>query len=342
LKVIECKPISPVSARVTSPSVAAAQVSVGDDKKTVINERTTRGRQFISNVYKKYKALGLLDPDFPEITFPKFRAQLQALQKNLEETFGQSDFTPLSDADDYFEILQDFKTSISDTTSSSSWFNRFIDVDKVFILKKENNRTLTEVWILNEKTRSNSQLVENALGELQKIVTQYKKALQTNQTFGVNGTFTVEKLRYTSQVKTIEQINANKSNDRACVEPNSFVRLINVDDIDWIQTFKARYKREPLNQLEWETLKNTESQLIVTAFQNLLEGQIYPSYTFVFSDGLGQFDDIIDKTFGELEKQKSIVIDKLSAFLSKKNRGSEWFRFQTDNEECNGYYIRIC
>ena len=311
-----------------SPSVAAAQVSVGDDKKTVINERTTRGRQFISNVYKKYKALGLLDPDFPEITFPKFRAQLQALQKNLEETFGQSDFTPLSDADDYFEILQSFKTSISDITSSSSWFNRFIDIDKVFILKRQNNRSLTEVWILNQKTRSDSQLIENALGELQKIVTQYKKALQANQTFGINGTFTVEKLRYTSQIKTIEQVNANKSNDRACVEPNSFVKLINVDDIDWIQTFKARYKREPLDQLEWETLRNTESQLIVAAFQNLLEGQIYPSYTFVFSDGLGQFDDIIDKTFGELEKQKSIVIDKLSAFLSKKIEGPNGLGFK--------------
>jgi len=311
-----------------SPAVAAAQVSVGDDKKTVINNKTTRGRQYIANVYKKYKALGLLAPDFPEITFPEFRAQIQALQKNLEETFGQSDFTPLTNADDYFEILQSFRASITDRASSSSWFNKFIDFDKVFILQETNNRPLTEVWILNQKTRSNSQLIENALSELEKIVTRYKRDLQNNPTFGINGNFEVDKLRYTSQIKTIEQINANKSNDRACVEPNSFVNVISSENIDWIATFKKRYNREPIGDYEWITLKNTESQLFGTILDETLKGQTFPSYTFVFSDNVGQFEEIIDKTFEELGKQKSIIINKLSTFLNKKIEGPNGLGFR--------------
>ena len=327
-----------------SPSISAAQVSVGDDKKTAINVRTTRGRQFISNVYKKYKALGLLDPDFPEVTFPEFRAQLQSLQKNLETTFGQSDFTPLTNADEYFEILQTFRTAITDPTTESSWFRKYIDTDKIFILKQKDNNTgtqdnnqpttqinknfKTQVWILNQQTRSNSQFVENALTELQQIVTKYKTALLKNPTFGVGGTFTVDKVIRTSQIKTIEQIDASKSKDRALVQENSFVKLLNANDIDWIATYEARYKRKPLNEFEWTTLRNEETQLFQTILDEVLKDAKFPNYTFVFSNGVGQFEEIIDKTFGELETQKKAVIEYLSIFLNKKIEGPNGLGFK--------------
>lgn len=307
---------------------AAAQVSVGNDQVTVRNERTTRGRQFISDVYKKYKSLGLLAENFPEVTFPEFRAQLQALQKNLETTFGQTDFSPLTDCEEYFSILEDYRRSIIDITDSSSWVRRFIDPNKVFALKTPDGEPLTYVYIFNQTIRSDSQAGENALGELEKIVTEYETGLSKNKTLGVGGNYKIGNNAPTpSEIKTVQEIDASRSNDKAVVKPNSFVKLITPDAIDWPKTFELRNKRKPTNDLEVTTLQADEQQFFYTILQELSEDVVYPTYAFVF-DGQGQFEDILDRTFEELRQKKEQIVEKMTEFLSKKVEGPNGLGFK--------------
>ena len=201
------------------PAIAAAQISVGGDKTNVKNVRTTKGRQIISDVYKKYKALGLVDENFPEVTFPELRAQLLSLQKNLESSFGQTDFSPLTDCEEYFSVLEDYRRSITDVTDSSSWFRKFIDEKKIFVLKSENGAPQKQAYIFNQTIRSDSQSAENALGELERIVTEYESALAKNKTLGLGGNYKIGNNAPTpSEIKVIQEVDARKSNDKTIVK----------------------------------------------------------------------------------------------------------------------------
>ena len=310
------------------PGSAAAQTSVGDDKTTVREVRTTRGRQFISDVYKKYKALGLIDENFPEITFPELRAQLQALQKNLETTFGQTDFSPLTDCEDYFAILDEYRNSITDTTNPSSWISKSIDPNKVFYLKSTDNSKPTKAYIFNQALRSNNQLAENALGSLQKTVTDFETPLLKNKTLGLDGKYKIGNNAPTpSEIKKIQEIDASKSNDLAIVKSNSFVKPITPDGVDWALTFELRNKRKPVNEAEVTSLQADEQQFFYTILSELDEEVAYPTYVFVF-DGPGQFEDIIDKSLEELDQKKTEIVEKMSEFLSKKIEGPNGLGFK--------------
>jgi hypothetical protein len=101
------------------------------------NVRTTRGYQKIKEVYARYKADQLISPTLPELSFPELRARLEGLEKFLIQSFGQADFTPLSDVDTYFKLVTKFSDDVSSPVEDS-WFRKYVDVDLPFVLLSKN------------------------------------------------------------------------------------------------------------------------------------------------------------------------------------------------------------
>ena len=79
------------------------------------------------------------------------------------------------------------------------------------------------------------------------------------------------------------------------------------DGIDWAATFELRNKRKPTNDLEVTSLQAEEQQFFYTILDNLEEKVTYPTYCFIF-DGPGRYEDIINKSFEELDQKKTQII----------------------------------
>ena len=153
-------------------AVNAALASNGNTTNLTANVRSTKGMEKIKNVYKKYKAEGLIPLDLPELSVPELRIRLFTLEQNLQKGFGQADFTPLSDVNSYSAILTKLRDDVT-STDPTSWFITNIDQSKPFILKSEktSGESIT-TWIYNQKILSDTsnQLAVNAYNQLRKLV----------------------------------------------------------------------------------------------------------------------------------------------------------------------------
>jgi len=309
-------------------SVGAAQTSIGNNLLTTINVKTSRGRDFLKQIYQRYKNGGLLKKDFPELTFAEFLAAIQGLEKFLEQSYGLADFSPLDDGDTYFKLLNDYRDSIVNQSDSSSWFNMNVDTSKPYVLNTDQDtEEILLAWIFNENKRKNKQEALNGLGELQKIVNNYNKTLGSNKTYGINGSFVIDNVRFSSGVKSITKIDAKISPDVSSIEYNTFVKQLTPDNINWEATFEVRNKRKPLPG-EVDILRVKESEFFQTVFsQSQLNIPTFPTYNFVF-EGKKNFSGIIDQCFKEFAEQRLLVTNELNNFLAKKIEGPTGLGFK--------------
>jgi hypothetical protein len=291
------------------------------------NVRTTRGYQKIKEVYARYKADQLISPTLPELSFPELRARLEGLEKFLIQSFGQADFTPLSDVDTYFKLVTKFSDDVSSPVEDS-WFRKYVDVDLPFVLlsKNANNQSGVKTWIYNKATRDDGQKRINAYNELRQLVTEYETQLAKNKTLGDNGSFTIDGVKQGSQINVVKNIKVSPSTT-LYVSEDTFRKSISFDDIDWKETFIARKNREP-NDVDLGILQR-ESLLFFVPVETENENQqiIQPTFNFVF-DGKGNFSDVISKTFDEISKQKEKIVTALTAFLAKKIEGPNGLGFK--------------
>ena len=347
-----------------SPGVNAAQVSNGNPDVTTSSVRVTKGGQTIRDVYKRYKALGLISPNLPELSFPELKARLEALEKNLQQSFGQTDFTPLSDCDTYFKLLTSLRDNVLSPNDDTSWFKKYIDQEKIFVLKSDSvgGKNGVFTYIYNNNTRASLQLQVNAYSQLKQLVDGYKVDLAKNKTLSDPGTFTIDGKKQTSKVTKINNLNIQPTIVPSAIQPpyvatgfsvgeirgllssnrvvnnlvNSSSDLVGSDsvrksltdfNIDWAETFKIRNKREALFPEEINELAKKES-IFFKPFPDNTDGtSIPPTYNFVF-DGPGNFSDIIDKTFEDLSGQKEKIVLALNEFLSKKIEGNDGLGFK--------------
>ena len=312
-------------------AVNAALASNGNTTNLTANVRSTKGMEKIKNVYKKYKAEGLIPLDLPELSVPELRIRLFTLEQNLQKGFGQADFTPLSDVNSYSAILTKLRDDVT-STDPTSWFITNIDQSKPFILKSEktSGESIT-TWIYNQKILSDTsnQLAVNAYNQLRKLVMEYKEALNKNKTLGLNGNFTVDGVKYQSQISTLNGLDIASGILEVSI-PDSFRRAITDDDIDWEQTFQVREKRKGTSA-EWGLLAAKESVFFRPSFKETDEDVLVPTYNFVFDGtfmGDPSFNVLIDKTFAEVSKQKEKLVLALSEFLAKKIEGPNGLGFK--------------
>ena len=138
-----------------------------------------RGYQKVIEVYSEYKAKGLLDPNFPEMTFAQFMNALERFETTIINSYTKVDVQPLTNIRAYKETLKNYYNEIYG--SETSWYNTYINQTPIVL----NNGTLVYTFkdnILKDPVRQQS-----ASTLLSGLTSGYNKLLSENQTLGETG-----------------------------------------------------------------------------------------------------------------------------------------------------------
>lgn len=176
----------------TSPAATASNNTVST------TTRVSKGYQKIREVYSDYKAKNLIPMNFPEYTIQELISKLETIEDLLKASLGKQDLSALTDADNYENLLKNYKLDIY-SSGNNSWYDKFIDsgnyiIDKndikVYFLKKEQNVKQFEI---------------DANKSLEQIVGDYNKKLSSNKTFGNKedgspGTFSIDNEKIVTKV----------------------------------------------------------------------------------------------------------------------------------------------
>jgi hypothetical protein len=160
----------------------ASNLSGNDIKLTQVV--TEKGYQKIRDVYSEYKAKRLIPPDFPELTLQQLMNKLEIFEKQVLDSYVKADVKPLTNIRDYREKLKQFFDRLY--LSNNSWFSTWCDTEP-FVTNDDQ-----VYYAFKETVRQNDQQIELVITELKQIITEFKIALNANETLG---------LRSKSQVK---------------------------------------------------------------------------------------------------------------------------------------------
>ena len=141
-----------------------------------------RGYEKIQQVYSEYKAKGLIEPDFPEITFYQLLDKIETFEKNITSQYTKTDVQPLTDCRNYKATLIKYYEKIYQ--SNDSWFSTYLNPNPI-VLKSGEKR-------FRFKQGLSQQAKTEAISELQKYIQEYNKALADTGTLGrVNSKFLI-------------------------------------------------------------------------------------------------------------------------------------------------------
>lgn len=295
-----------------APSTAqqnAAQTSNNNPDQTLQSKIVFRGRQKISEVYSTYKEQRLIAPDFPELTLYELNQRLDALETNILASFGQVDFTPLSDIDSYYKLLTEYRNDIS-SNANDSFLGKYMDTKNFFI--DNLGRTLYTF----KKEYSSDQAKSDALTRLNSIIQIFNKDLAQNPTCGTNGTYEVNGQRISSSITNT-------------IDVNDILITPNDSEIDWEETYIQRNGNVPTT-IQLLNFKNDENNKILSQSTNFVSSQgirIQKSQFFVF-DGPNSFDFLINKMFGDVTKLRQEVEAVLQERLKEKLEGPNGLGFK--------------
>jgi hypothetical protein len=115
---------------ITNP--ATTQNTQSTQKETKQNETLVyRGYQKMREIYSDYKAKGLIDDDFPEITLNQLRYRLDDFIKNILEKYSKENLGVITEISNYLTTLNSYRLDVY--TASSSWYNQYLDRRKPFV-----------------------------------------------------------------------------------------------------------------------------------------------------------------------------------------------------------------
>jgi glutathione peroxidase-family protein len=142
---------------------------VAQDLQTQTTQGTTRGYQKLKEVYSVYKSKGLIPQDFPVMNLDQLRIKLDLLINQQLSSFGEENFSLLSDIARYEDDLQLFYNNIFGG-SSSAWFNKWTTPTNYFISKTD---ATTRYYPID----SSGTTLTSIKGELQTLIDNYTAKL---------------------------------------------------------------------------------------------------------------------------------------------------------------------
>ena len=136
-----------------------------------------KGYQKVVEVYSEYKAKGLVDPNFPEITFAQLMNKLDLFEQTVINSYTKVDVQPLTNIRAYKETLGKYYDTIYG--ASSSWYNKYINTKPIVLTNG------TFVYALKPELNIDAQNTARSL--LSGYTLEYNKLLATNPTLGTAG-----------------------------------------------------------------------------------------------------------------------------------------------------------
>lgn len=258
---------------------------------------SSRGIQKIKEVYSEYKSKGLISEDFPEITIQELVGRLSNLEKLVEDSFSPADLTPLTDADNFRQIIRELQGDVL-TYKGESWFDRYMDSESFFIEKKTGKKN--KVYTFKKEILQGTDNRQVGTFELKKIVDTAVKNLKENKTFGTG--------KY--------PININLSINTFTFQPS-----LTLDDIDLDATFSARYNKQGGDNSE--DFKNFKSgiQPLLNSLKPTQNGKL-EGYWFYF-EGEKSFEKEIEVIENQLNSHLKTIEEDLTKKLSERLNDKE-------------------
>ena len=142
-----------------------------------------RGYQKVVEIYSEYKAKGLIDRDFPELTVQQLMNKLENFEQAIVNSYKKSNVEPLTNIRNYKQKLTDYFASVRGS-DSSSWFNTYCNVKPIILGGGQMVYFFKENLDLSAK--------QNALSNLSDLVARYNIALAENPTLGKGGSSPIE------------------------------------------------------------------------------------------------------------------------------------------------------
>jgi hypothetical protein len=256
------------------------------------------GYQKIREMYSEYKSKGLIPDNFPEITLIQLKERLENFIKNVLDTFTKQNLTPLTRLEDYSNYLGKYQGDVF-YYAKDSWFEKFMDKDNYYMLKDN----LTKVYTF--KKEFNAQKKSDALSDLNGIIDKYKGLLDTNETCGVNGKYTINNKTVTCSIP----------ND---VQLGIFEKSITIEDVNLLETYKIQRKNsqpltKDLDAFKAELIKNNIFNNVSITLGG--GGQVIKSQYFVF-EGEGSFIDLTNKMGKVLKTKQEEIQEELTLALA--------------------------
>jgi len=150
--------------------------NLGTNQAVVTQIVAEKGYQKIVEVYSEYKAKGLIEPNFPELTLVQLMTKLENFENNITSSFDKVDVAPLTNVTNYKGDLTKYFSAVRG--SNTSWFITYLS-PKPFVLKSGQKQ-----YVFKQLSR---QQKNDAIEELKKIITESNNALAENATLGVKG-----------------------------------------------------------------------------------------------------------------------------------------------------------
>jgi hypothetical protein len=186
-----------ISKSTTSPEAPNKNIEAGTKQTGAISKESTnssnnivtqivseKGYQKVVEVYSEYKAKGLIDPDFPELTFAQLINKLETFETTIINSYTKVDVQPLTNIRAYKETLTNYYNEIYG--NRDSWFNTNLNSRPIVL----NDGTLVYAFkkeILEDQTKR-----QKALNTLSADTIAFNTLLSDNLTLGVNGESKIE------------------------------------------------------------------------------------------------------------------------------------------------------
>ena len=264
--------------------------NLGSNEAVVTQIVAEKGYQKIVEVYSEYKAKGLIDSNFPELTLVQLMNKLETFEQNIVNSFDKTEVESLTNIRNYKGILTQYFNRIK--AANNSWFNTYLNPKPIVLTGNKN------AYIFKDLSQS---VKDTAISELNGDIVKYNSSLAENPTLGLKGTDSIP--------------NPIKSNTIVIVPPP-------ITNIDWKETTRIQTGiANPTTEDELKT-QNLYSYLWKPVIeQSTFEGKkIYnqvPQGWFIF-EGDGRFDKEINLLETQANKKLSDYESKISAALLRK------------------------
>jgi hypothetical protein len=186
-----------ISKSPTSPEAPNKNVEAGTKQTGAISKESTnstnnivtqivseKGYQKVVEVYSEYKAKGLIDPDFPELTFAQLMNKLDTFEQTVIASYTKVDVQPLTNIRAYKETLTNYYNRVYG--DQDSWFNVNLNPRPIVLTDG------TLVYTFNKEILEDQIKKQSALQFLSGLTTTYNETLASNGTLGANAVSKIE------------------------------------------------------------------------------------------------------------------------------------------------------
>jgi len=264
------------------------------------------GEQTLKEVYKSYKAKGLIDKDFPELTIDGFIEKADTFVTNMQDLIKKGDFAVLSDVAKFREVLLDIKSKVYSIPK-----NKFLDLNNYFFYRGEIIYTFKNTVDYTKR--------KELVSGIETEINDANNNLKANKSFGDNAEYVVAGTTYKESIVV-------KLDSKDVIEQ---IPISAFNDTDFENTLAKRLGRTPTQQevakFKVDTLQDVEifSKKIDDATGDLVDDT--PTY-FKFGETefstskylANSFLDDIDNGLKKLKSREEKIEQDFTNLLANK------------------------